>query len=280
MPVKTIVVDNGSTDGTQEFVKTHFPEVECIQSNKNLGFGKANNLGIEKAYQQGADFFYLMNQDTWIFPDTLQQLISAHESNKNFGILSPVHLAGNEEVLDFGFQNYIRRNTITNTLLSDLFLQKNTLKNAYPLDFVNAAAWLLPKSTIEKVGGFNPLFFHYGEDRDYISRCKLHGLDIGFVPNCFMVHDRVQHAKPLLKKTTQFIKIQLDLTNPIAPIAASEILKSESKKLFQHALKLQFGLAKHHYKNIVFLINNKKTILENKKTILQTETPLFLNLKP
>ena len=48
VPVHTMVVDNGSTDGTQEFNKTHFPEVEFIQSAENLGFGKANNLGIEK----------------------------------------------------------------------------------------------------------------------------------------------------------------------------------------------------------------------------------------
>ena len=67
--VKTIVVDNGSTDGTQEYVKTNFPEVHFIQSPENLGFGKANNIGIEIAYKAGADFFYLMNQDAWIFED-------------------------------------------------------------------------------------------------------------------------------------------------------------------------------------------------------------------
>lgn len=60
-PVNCIVVDNGSGDGTQDFIKTNFPEIEFIQSEENLGFGKANNLGIEKAYKNGADFFYLMN---------------------------------------------------------------------------------------------------------------------------------------------------------------------------------------------------------------------------
>ena len=63
VPLSVIVVDNGSTDGTQEFITTQFPEVEFIQSAENLGFGKANNLGIEMAYKNGADFFYLMNQN-------------------------------------------------------------------------------------------------------------------------------------------------------------------------------------------------------------------------
>jgi GT2 family glycosyltransferase len=57
VPVHCIVVDNGSTDGTQKYITSNFPEVELIQSEKNLGFGKANNIGIEKAYQKGADFF-------------------------------------------------------------------------------------------------------------------------------------------------------------------------------------------------------------------------------
>lgn len=57
IPVHTIVVDNGSIDGTQDYIKSQFPDVELIQSAENLGFGKANNIGIEKAYKNGADFF-------------------------------------------------------------------------------------------------------------------------------------------------------------------------------------------------------------------------------
>ena len=55
--LKCIVVDNGSTDGTQEYIRKNFSEVELIISEDNLGFGKANNIGIARAYQQGADFF-------------------------------------------------------------------------------------------------------------------------------------------------------------------------------------------------------------------------------
>ena len=103
IPVHTIVVDNGSNDGTQEFIKTQFPEVEFIQSAENLGFGKANNLGIEKAYKNGADFFYLMNQDAWIFENSIQNLLEVYENypkKEEIGILSPMHLDGTEKKLD------------------------------------------------------------------------------------------------------------------------------------------------------------------------------------
>lgn len=95
VPVQCITIDNGSTDGTQEYIKTHFPEVDFIQSPENLGFGKANNLGIEKAHKQGADFFYLMNQDAWVYPDSLQKVLDVYNNypdNKQIGILSPMHL--------------------------------------------------------------------------------------------------------------------------------------------------------------------------------------------
>ena len=110
VPVHTIVVDNGSNDGTQEFIKTQFPEVEFIQSAENLGFGKANNLGIEKAYKNGADFFYLMNQDAWIFENSIQNLLDVyenHQKKEEIGILSPMHLDGSEQFLDLFLDKYI-----------------------------------------------------------------------------------------------------------------------------------------------------------------------------
>lgn len=63
VPLNTIVVDNGSTDGTQNIIREQFPKVNIIQSKTNIGFGQANNLGIKKAYDSGADYIFLLNQD-------------------------------------------------------------------------------------------------------------------------------------------------------------------------------------------------------------------------
>uniref|UniRef100_A0AAU6WR91 Glycosyltransferase n=1 Tax=Chryseobacterium endophyticum TaxID=1854762 RepID=A0AAU6WR91_9FLAO len=103
VPVQCIVVDNGSTDGTQKYITTNFPEIELIQSKENVGFGKANNIGIEKAYWEDADFFYLMNQDAWIYEDSVQKLLEVYQSypnKKEIGILSPMHIDGTETKLD------------------------------------------------------------------------------------------------------------------------------------------------------------------------------------
>ncbi len=76
LKVSTVVIDNGSIDGTQAYIQNHFPEVDFIQSKTNLGFGQANNIGIKKAYDNQADYVFLLNQDAWIdHNDTIENLV-------------------------------------------------------------------------------------------------------------------------------------------------------------------------------------------------------------
>lgn len=73
-----IVIDNHSTDGTVERVKTRFPHCIVFENKTNLGFGQANNTGIKYAMEQGCDYVYLLNQDAWVEPDALQTMTSVH----------------------------------------------------------------------------------------------------------------------------------------------------------------------------------------------------------
>ena len=76
-----IVVDNASTDNSVAILK-QFSFVEVIQSETNLGFGKANNIGIQKALEQNFDYYFLLNQDTWIEPDAIQNLVAVASKNQ------------------------------------------------------------------------------------------------------------------------------------------------------------------------------------------------------
>ena len=69
-PVEIVVVDNASSDDTVGFIKERFPGVHLIESKENLGFAKANNIGIRYALDNDADFVFLLNQDAWIEKDT------------------------------------------------------------------------------------------------------------------------------------------------------------------------------------------------------------------
>ena len=94
---------------------------------------------------------------------------------------SPVHLNGAGNGLDKGFAQYVgcpRR--------EDLPADKDIVE----APFVNAAFWFIPALTLRTVGGFSPLFYHYGEDKDYINRLHRHGLKVGYTPQAFGCHDR------------------------------------------------------------------------------------------
>ncbi len=73
-----VVVDNGSSDTTVNFIKTNFPSIYLLCQENNLGFGQANNLGISYALKQGADYVFLLNQDTYLQNGCIESLIEVH----------------------------------------------------------------------------------------------------------------------------------------------------------------------------------------------------------
>lgn len=180
-----IVIDNGSTDGTQNYIKEHFPTVVIKQSTENLGFGKANNIGLQYALDHDYDYVYLLNQDAWIMPDAFEKLIEVQLKNPRFGIISPLQFQANMQHLDVNFNVLCGRCTM---LLDDLIADE--LQDIYEVPVVMAAHWLISKECLRKVGGFSPTFPHYGEDDNYANRAQYHGFSIGIVPQAKAVHDR------------------------------------------------------------------------------------------
>lgn len=181
------VVDNGSSDGTQAYIKEHYPEVLFLQSKENIGFGRANNLGLQYALDNGYDYVYLLNQDAWVMPDTFNRLIALYEQYPEYGILSPFQM-NNDMRIDRNFIANVMEWKSNPEICSDLYTQQ--LKDIYPVLGVMAAHWFLPISTIKKVGGFSPTFTHYAEDDNYIDRVHFWGMKIGIVPSLRVVHDR------------------------------------------------------------------------------------------
>ncbi len=182
-----VAIDNKSTDHTTELIKSNFSLVKLIENEENIGFGKANNLGIKWAYNEGADYFFLLNQDAWVKPDTIEKLIEKQEIHPEFGVLSPLHLF-DHETLDRKFKSYLKgegKEIIQN-------LHSDVPDVIYRVRFVNAAVWMVSRRCIDTVGLFAPIFEHYGEDMDYAHRCGFHELKIGIYPKAIAYHEREQ----------------------------------------------------------------------------------------
>jgi GT2 family glycosyltransferase len=182
-PVRIVVVDNASTDETVHIIRDLYPEVELLRQPSNLGFGKANNQGIRYALSQGADYVLLLNQDAKVDPATVGSLVNLLNEYPDFGILSPLHLDYQGTGIDPIFLKFIRNDV---RLISDAFFGR--LQGLYEVPFVPAAVWLLTRQVLEAVGGFDPIFFMYGEDRDFCDRVQFHGFKIGVAPKVLAYH--------------------------------------------------------------------------------------------
>lgn len=148
------------------------------QMNKNVGFAKAVNIGLKITLEQNYDYALLVNPDT-LFDNQLllSSLINSCEAFKNSAIISPLHYNGNK--YDHKFEKYYQRKS------------KTEMENHVEIPFVNAAFWILPKKVIETVGGFDPIFFLYGEDANYVFRLtRIHGIKIIVNNNLIIYHSR------------------------------------------------------------------------------------------
>lgn len=254
-PLQTVVVDNASNDGSVEYLRENYPEIHLIESEENLGFGRANNMGMRYALDNGCDYVFLLNQDAWIEPDCIKRLIKIHTLHPDFGILSPMHLSREKDhlniYLDDGNRNY--------ELLSDFYF--NSSKDFYPVKYVNAAAWLLPKTTLETVGGFDPIFVQYEEDDDYLNRAIYHGLGVVLCPMARVVHDHTDLQNTLtdgVKRHYQFIL--LDQIDPNKPLHLNATKRYFLRKALMNMLLGNMTRSRSFWSDYMYLNGKKKEI--------------------
>lgn len=262
-PVSVVVIDNGSKDDTVHFIKKNYPYVHLIESGENLGFGQANNVGMRYALSQGCDYVYLLNQDAYVYPDMFHKLLEQSEKPENkekYAIYSPLHVNSNVHKLDKQFKGYLK--SISPTIVEDVFL--DTVKGVYPVDGVPAAGWLLPKYTLENIGGFDPIFFHYGEDHHYSQRTLYHGYKTGLVVSAKMIHDREDFGnRDMAMKDVLFRSLKTEIFLNIT-LSKSEIIRKLSnlfilftylsiKELFKGHLSMILEYQKSFIKNMVLI---------------------------
>ena len=272
-PYNVIVVDNNSTDGTVSFIKEHYSTFVLLEQNQNLGFGKANNLGMRYALDNGADAVFLLNQDAYLEKGTLEKLVKLQTDEPEYAILSPIHLNGKGDKLDLNFSKYMNQG-INEEYYSDLVLN-HTLKSIYSVPFVIAAGWLISKPCLITVGGFDPIFFHYGEDDNYCQRVLFHGFKIGVASNTFLRHDRQNkttkdkeknsHSEEHYKAYEKSIKVRkaninIDLTNEF-----EGLIKRRKLAMFKSMLKLKFKAAKIYQNDYEFYTRISPEIEESRK---------------
>lgn len=193
--LEIIVVDNASTDGTPEMLRTSTQEVRLLVNRENRGFAAANNQGLTIARGQ---YILLLNSDTRVRPQALRRLVAYLETHPDIGLVGPRLL--NED----GTIQPSRRRFPT---LPILFLESTWLEGLLPrktlalyyvedrpddmpqdVDWVTGAAMLVRRETVDQVGPLDEGFFMYSEELDWCRRIREAGWRIAYEPAAEVVH--------------------------------------------------------------------------------------------
>ena len=204
-----IVVDNNSPEKPIDFIRTKFPNVQFIELDENLGFAKANNLGVEKAK---GEFVLILNPDTLIPENLFEKLISFAHSHPELGAMGVRLIDANGN-----FHPESKRNipTLQNTFgkLFGTLIDKKNAKGYYksdvgefdiaPAAVLVGAFMFLRKSTYEKVGGFDGRYFMYGEDIDLSYSMELNGFTNYYFGEISVLHYKGESTR----KDKKYLKI-------------------------------------------------------------------------
>lgn len=191
-----ILVDNASSDGSQEYFRTR-KDIVFIESNENVGFGRANNLGVKNAI---GDFLFFLNSDTLLLENSIKILHNFYlEKSKDLkiGVLGCVLVDANLEITNSGGVFPTPLNDVKlyyNALVSKITGQVESLKNSSfvgsycKIDMVSGADMFMLKDLFLKVEGFDKNFFLYYEETDLQKRLFTLGFQNFLINTSKIIH--------------------------------------------------------------------------------------------
>ncbi|MEW5976943.1 MAG: glycosyltransferase family 2 protein [Acidobacteriota bacterium] len=188
---KTIVLDNGSSDGSVAAIRASFPAVQIIELVDNRGYAGNNNVGIQIAQAQGAEWIFVLNEDTVLAPDCLEQLVAAGEKDPRIGILGPMVYHHDEPEVIQSAGGRIGR------YWESLHLGQNELdagqfSEPHRVDWISGCGIMVRREVIEEIGVIDERYFYYWEETEWCLRAARAGWWIVHVPAANLWHKGVQ----------------------------------------------------------------------------------------
>ena len=205
---EVIVVDNCSSDGSVEMLRSEFPNVHLIGNSENVGFTRANNQALAMA--QGR-YLFLLNPDTELGPGALSALVAYMDAHPRVGMIGPQLRYG-----DGSIQSSRRRFPT----LATAFLESTKLQQWFPhnrvlthyymrdtddsatqeVDWINGSAMFTRREVYDQVGGLDEAFFMYSEELDWCFRIKQAGWQIVYLPSAQITHYEGKSSEQVVAK--------------------------------------------------------------------------------
>ncbi len=218
--LEVILVDNASHDGSVAALREKFPNLKVIASDENLGFGAANNLAAKNSK---GDYVLLLNTDMVILDDVVEHLMEFVERHPDAGVwggrtvfadgaLNPASCWGRMTLWSVfcavsGLRSMFPKSMLFNPEGYGGW-QRDTVRE---VDIVTGCLLLMRRDIWERLGGFDPIFFMYGEDADLCLRAKAIGCRPMVTPDAAVVHYGGASEPMLVRKETRLLAAKVTL---------------------------------------------------------------------
>ncbi len=214
--IRILVMDNASPDGSGARLAELFDQDMFLQIATNEGYAGGNNIGMNIALNADADYVFILNPDVRVECDTISACVHAAESDDSIAAINPIQLSQETDLIDSKFLNAI----LKPSGFSNPTYRRDGYPATAPVKELLGAALFMTTRSIKRVGGFDPLYFAYGEETDLCRRFCYHGY-----------------------------KLMVIGTSPVRHLRTKETMGASDRILFLRLKGIYLGLLKDPYRS-------------------------------
>jgi len=206
LSLQLIVVDNASSDGSVQMLRSEFPQIELIANERNLGFTRGNNQGISVSDGRHA---LLLNPDTEVLDDALGEMVAYMDEHPGVGVLGPQLIYADGRVqssrrrfpgLDTAFleSTFLQQSFPHSSILSRYYVLDRAEDETQEVDWLVGACLLMRRRALDEVGPLDERFFMYSEEMDWCYRAKKQGWKVVYLPAARVIHHEGKSSEQVL----------------------------------------------------------------------------------
>jgi len=254
---RTIVVVDGSTDGSYEMLENKFPAVSVVKGSGNLWYTKSMNVGFEKAFELGGDYILTLNDDV-VLDDRYLQIMALYALSNELGIIGSLSLTMHEppRILFSGVRKYIRWRQ-KNLKYHSVFAEYDeTMHGIHKTVVLPGRGMLIPQNLVKQLKGFDEYFIQYHSDEDFCLRAAHLGASVrvSWDAKLFSYVEKTAAATSYMRVPAKvFFKSFL---NPYARL----YIPQKAKFYYRHGIKILWPITM-----LTFFLSNIKAWKFNKK---------------
>lgn len=212
---KTVVVDNGSTDGSADQLEADFPEIILLRNGENKGFTGGNNTGIIYGIENDFNYLMLLNNDTVITPSFLSHLMARMDTDPAIGAIQPKIMFNYDRSVIWNAGTSLNKFLLTFKTIGENERDEGKYDQAGEIPWITGCCFLVKTDIIREIGPLDDKFFIYYEDVDWSLKIRNGSHKLWYEPKAVIYHEagmsdanRVDHNEGKMSPFSHYMNVR------------------------------------------------------------------------